>query len=69
MNINKEIAKLKDLIPGQMNESEQKLVLSIAELLLQVLSLHQEEIQKLKDEVNRLKGEQDKPKIPGNTEK
>lgn len=69
MNINKEIAKLKDLIPGQMSESEQKLVLSMVELLLEVLTLHQEEIQKLKDELNRLKGEQGKPNIPGNTEK
>jgi len=69
LNINKEIAKLKDLVPGQMNESEQKLVLSMVELLLQILTLHQEEIQKLKDEVNRLKGEQGKPNIPGNTEK
>jgi len=69
LNINKEIAKLKDLVPGQMSKSEQQLLLSMVELLLQVLTLHQEEIQKLKDEVNRLKGEQGKPNIPGNTEK
>ena len=69
MNINTVISKIKDLVPGQMNKSEQALLLSTVELLLQILSTHQQEIQLLKDEVNRLKGEQGKPNIPGNTEK
>lgn len=69
MNINTIIAKIKDLVPGQMNESEQTLLLSTVELLLQILSTHHQEIQLLKDEVNRLKGEQGKPNISGNTEK
>jgi len=69
LNINTHIAKIAGLVPGQMNESEQALLLSTMELLLQVLSKQQQEIQLLKDEVNRLKGEQGKPNIPGNTEK
>ena len=55
------------MVPGQMTEADQALVLNMVELVLQLLSQQQIEIQSLKDEINRLKGEQGKPDIPANT--
>ena len=57
------------MVPGQMTKAEQAFVLNTMELLLQIVSQQQLELQSLKDEINRLKGEQGKPDIPGNTQK
>ncbi|MFK7982270.1 MAG: hypothetical protein AB8G86_19975 [Saprospiraceae bacterium] len=69
MNINNAIKKLRGMVPGQMTEADQALVLNMMELVLQLLTKQQIELQSLKDEINRPKGEQGKPDIPGNTQK
>jgi len=50
-----QIEALMNLVPGQMTRTEQSIVLSTLELVLQTF----------KDEINRLKGEQGKPNISG----
>ena len=52
-----------------MTKTEQSFVLNTLELILQIVTQQQSEIQHLKDEINRLKGEQGKPNISGNTQK
>ena len=69
MDINKYIRTIKDLVPGQMNLTEQTYLLSTLEAVLYILKEQTETIQSLKDEINRLQGEQGKPNIPGKNQK
>lgn len=69
LDINKYIGTIKDLVPGQMNLTEQTYLLSSLEAVLYILKEQSETIQSLKDEINRLKGEQGKPNISGKNQK